>query len=207
MARISAAMDFMTAHWRSLLAAMALGGVASLGLVGVGALIVIEAGLFNTTSSAPHNPIVSWATHATFIHSVRRRSSVVSSRPVFNQAEVQAGSRQYQADCAMCHGGPGVGRAPWVRGLTPTPPFLLDASRRWNPDQLYFIIDKGVKMTAMPAWGEARTPAQVWSVVAFLDALPTLTPQQYREMTSVIPIRADSDSRGFPKLRSFDSIG
>jgi cytochrome c5 len=178
--------EFVAAHWRSLLAAMALGGLTSLGLIGAGALIVVEGGLFNTTSSAPHSPIVSWATHATFKHSVRLRSSKSLSRPAFTPAEVQAGSQQYQADCAMCHGGPGVARAPWVRGLTPTPPFLLDASRRWTPDQLYFIVDHGVKMTAMPAWGETRTPAQVWSLVAFLDALPDLTPEQYRRMTAAI---------------------
>jgi mono/diheme cytochrome c family protein len=79
----------------------------------------------------------------------------------------------------MCHGGPGLARAPWVRQLEPTPPYVIDASRRFTAPQLYFILLKGVKMSAMPAWGETRSPAELWNYVAFLEALPSLSPTDY----------------------------
>jgi mono/diheme cytochrome c family protein len=50
-------------------------------------------------------------------------------------------------------------------------------------------------MTAMPAWKETRTPAQLWSLVAFLDALPGMTPQQYRQVVSDDPAPAATARR------------
>jgi len=38
-------------------------------------------------------------------------------------------------------------------------------------------------MTAMPAWGFTHDDAILWDVVAFLQKLPSLTPDQYRELT------------------------
>ncbi len=35
--------------------------------------------------------------------------------------------------------------------MLPTPPFLIDASARWNHAELFRIVHNGVKMTAMPA--------------------------------------------------------
>jgi hypothetical protein len=66
--------------------------------------------------------------------------------------------------------------------MTPTPPYLEDAARRWRPEELYWIVGQGVKMTAMPAWGETRSNGQVWDLVAFLEALPDLTTADYARM-------------------------
>ncbi len=82
----------------------------------------------------------------------------------------------------MCHGGSGVARAAWVQGLTPTPPYLLDAPRRWTPAQLYWIVGQGIKMTAMPAWRLTRTQGEAWNLVAFLEILPYLSARDYARM-------------------------
>jgi mono/diheme cytochrome c family protein len=167
---------------RDLAVAFVLGGFAAMACAGIGALVVIESGLFNATATTPHLRIVGWAAHSAFIHSVRVRSGDVQAPARFSEAEVTAGFHRYDADCAMCHGAPGVPRAPWVRGMTPTPPFLLDAARRWTPAQLYWIVGRGIKMTAMPAWSETRSDGQIWDTVAFLEALPRLSPADYARM-------------------------
>jgi hypothetical protein len=64
--------------------------------------------------------------------------------------------------------------------MNPTPPYIVDAGRRFSPAQLDFIITHGVKMTGMPAWLESETSAQTWQVVAFLEALPYLDAATYR---------------------------
>jgi len=66
--------------------------------------------------------------------------------------------------------------------MTPTPPYLLDSARRWTPGQLYYVVDHGVKMTGMPAWGEVLSQQDVWRVVAFLEALPHLSATDYARM-------------------------
>jgi mono/diheme cytochrome c family protein len=170
--------------------------------MGAGALTVVEFGLFDTTSTKPHMVLVDWATHATFIHSTKLRAAKIKPPGPFTPTQVTAGFQQYDADCVVCHGGPGVARAHWVRGMTPTPPFLLDAANRWTPAELYWIISQGAKMTAMPAWSESRTDTQMWNTVAFLEALPKLSPGDYARMKAAIPSSPKSDPSAPPARSS-----
>ncbi|HKT53815.1 MAG TPA: cytochrome c, partial [Caulobacteraceae bacterium] len=114
--------------------------------------------------------------------SVRLRARAVKAPARFSEAEVGAGFHAYDAECVMCHGAPGVAREPWVSGLTPTPPFLIDSARRWDAAQLYWIVGEGVKMTAMPAWRTTQTSNDIWNLVAFLEVLPDLSPADYARM-------------------------
>ncbi len=184
--------------WRALAATWLLAWLAAGLLAGAAALAVIEGGLFNATASTPHYPPVGWAAHAAFISSVKARSGDIRAPGRFSRAETLAGFRQYDSDCAMCHGGPGVARAAWVQGLTPTPPYLLDAARRWTPAQLYWIVGQGIKMTAMPAWRLTRTQGQVWNLVAFLEILPYLSADDYARMRATdrpLPAARQTDGR------------
>ena len=159
------------------LAAWIVGGA----LLGAGALAVIECGLFDATATKPHSALVAWATHTAFLTSVRRRAG--EAPPVqYDAAQVADGFVLYKAHCVMCHGGPGVARADWVAGMNPTPPYIIDAARRFTAPQLYWIVSRGVKMTGMPAWRGVQTPAQTRDVVAFLEGLPYLSKDDYQRM-------------------------
>jgi hypothetical protein len=82
----------------------------------------------------------------------------------------------------MCHGAPGVRRAAWVSGITPTPPYLLDAARQWTPSELKIIIANGLKMTAMPARNVRHPDSQSWDLVAFLERLRGMPAAEYVRM-------------------------
>ena len=54
--------------------------------------------------------------------------------------------------------------------------------------QLYYIIKNGVRLTGMPAWGEAgEDDRESWELVAFIRHLPSLTAKEEREMRSLNP--------------------
>jgi hypothetical protein len=151
-------------------------------LLGAGALGVVEGGLFDATATTPHGPLVAWATHTAFLNSVRHHAR--ASPPLrFTRDQVTDGFALYQAHCVMCHGGPGVARADWVTGMYPTPPYIIDAARRFTAPQLYWVVSRGVKLTGMPAWRGVESPAQIWEVVAFLESLPYLSTDGYRRMS------------------------
>lgn len=169
-------------RWRWKITAFVLGGASAFAAIGLGALAVVQFGLYDTSAAKPHYALVSWAAHATFTQSTRRRSQGIEAPSSFTPAQVQAGAQEYVGDCMMCHGGPGVARARWVRGLTPSPPYLLDDAHLWSKPELFWIIQRGAKMSAMPAWGETRSDAQIWNLVAFLEALPGLSPADFRKM-------------------------
>lgn len=154
-------------------------------------MIVIEGGLFDARASTPHNPIVAVATHTAFIRSVQVGAADIRAPVHFTAAQVQAGLADYRVSCSACHGAPGVSRAPWANAMTPSPPYLSDSARRWRPRELYWIIGQGAKMTAMPAWAEIRTDAQIWNLVAFVEAMPLLGPDAYARMPSSPPRKAE----------------
>ena len=150
--------------------------------LGVGALAVVEFGLFNVTAVKPHAPAVAWITHEAMIRYFKIHALGMKTPPAFTQAQVLAGFQDYDTKCTLCHGGPGVPRATWVDGMTPTPPYILDSARQWTPAELNLIVGDGVKMTPMPGWRTTLSDGEIWNIVAFLEALPLISPRQYAAM-------------------------
>lgn len=170
---------------RRLMAHRAIAGFAA----GVAATVVLFSaaagalflGGFDTSASVPHIRAVGWAAHATMQHSVALRARRIHPPAAFSASDVAAGARLYNQNCIACHGGPGVPRAAWVSAMIPTPPYLVDAPRRWSRAELFEIVDHGVKMTAMPAWGLRYSQRDVWSLVAYLESLPRIPPRTFQE--------------------------
>lgn len=171
------------------------GAAACAVVMALGGLGIVETGAFDIRASTPHGPLVAWATHATMIHAVDWRAAGVQAPPVFTGEETVAGLQLYERDCLPCHGGPGTKRAPLARGMNPSPPFLLDAARRWTPGQLYWIVKNGVKMTGMPAWGAADSDGQIWDIVAFLEAMPTTKPADFQRRIAADEAKGSSPPR------------
>jgi len=157
-----------------------LGLLAGAVLFAVGGITVMQAGLYDVAATSPHNPQVGWVLHNTMIHSVRLRADRPGPLPRYTPGQVEAGRGLYDAHCVVCHGGPGVARARWADGLTPTPPFLEDTAQHWTAPELRRIVANGVKMSAMPAWSSALSDAEVDELVAFLEELPRIAPADYQ---------------------------
>ncbi|MGN6817955.1 MAG: c-type cytochrome [Sphingomonas sp.] len=157
-----------------------LAGLATAGgIAGIALTLILTGVIFNISATQPHTPLFAWGVHATMKNSVARRSRGDVPRLPLTRDTLLAGAREYEAHCVVCHGGPGVARAPWVSGMLPTPPYLIDASSRWSHAELYNLVHDGVKMTGMPAWGEVESDRKVAEVVAFLEIMPKLTSDQF----------------------------
>ena len=171
-----------------------LGGVLTAVAVGALAALLIMSGIaFNTSAASPHSRLLAWAVHKTMIHSVKRRAAKLPPLPPSTPAAILSGAAEYERHCITCHGGPGVPRAAWVSAMLPTPPFLLDTSAHWSPEELYELVHDGVKMTGMPAWGEIEPDGKITDIVAFLEAMPAITPHRFAKIRRRIgaPIPAD----------------
>lgn len=174
---------------RPLLFGWALGIATCAGLGGLVAALLVFGGLYDISAKAQHTRIVAWAVHTTMIHSVRRHAAAVPSLPA--TASFWSGATEYESHCISCHGGPGVDRAAWTKGMLPTPPFLIDAPSRWSRVELYKIVRDGVKMTGMPAWGEVDSDRRISDVVAFVQTVPKLTPAQFQQVMKTVRARSD----------------
>jgi mono/diheme cytochrome c family protein len=113
---------------------------------------------------------------------VQRRGRDIAVPRLDDEALALRGLGHFREHCVQCHGAPGVAPEPFALGMVPHAASLSEASRHWTPGELFWLIKNGLKMTGMPAW-EFRMPDEdIWSIVAFLQALPRHTPQQSRAL-------------------------
>ncbi len=100
----------------------------------------------------------------------------------FAAAADPAGAALFEAHCAGCHGAPGQAPETFALGMMPVPPPLVAAGRKLAPNEIYWFIRNGLKMSGMPAWYLRMSEADMWHVTAFVEALPTLTPAGYASL-------------------------
>ena len=110
--------------------------------------------------------------------------------PVAFSPEVWAQSCAHFADhCASCHGNDGRGDTAIGRNLFPKAPDMrLAATQSKTDGELYWIIENGIRLTGMPAWGNGGPDDQdTWKLVHFVRHLEQLTPEQLKEMAAANP--------------------
>lgn len=106
----------------------------------------------------------------------RVRSEKNPSDPT--QENLQEAREHFLARCALCHGNDGAGKTPTGRSLYPRAPNLRSTQTQNLTDgELHYIIENGVQLTGMPAWGSAHQVADndSWKLVLFIRSLRPLT--------------------------------
>ena len=146
------------------------------------AVIVMYSGVINVAATNPHNALTEMVLSTTMDNSVRYHAKGITAPPLDNEQMVMAGFRHYREMCVGCHLAPGVNSTEIRKGLLPEPPKLQEAVEEWKPAELFWVIKNGVKMTGMPAWGPTHSDEKIWAMVAFLEKLPHMTAEQYKEM-------------------------
>ncbi len=145
--------------------------------------------------------------------SVQMRARDIAVPPLDAPARLARGAACFRDHCVQCHGGPGVAPAPMARSMQPLPGSLIDAARRWRPQEIYLITRDGIKMSGMPAWAMRLDEDELWSVVAFVDRLPALSPAAYESAIegagpgSVPRRRGPSSSGEYPDARRSSRAG
>src|SRR4029079_8165093 len=116
----------------------------------------------------------------------REQKSPVSDSP----AVIKEGMEHFADHCAICHGNDGSGNTEMGRGLYPkVPDMRLDATQSLTDGELFYIIERGVPLTGMPAWGtgHAEGAESSWHLVDFIRHLPKITPAEIAAMEKLNP--------------------
>jgi mono/diheme cytochrome c family protein len=112
--------------------------------------------------------------------------------PVPLTDKILAEGRAHWADhCATCHANDGSGQTEIGRNLYPKAPDMRQArTQNLTDGELFSIIRNGIRLTGMPAWGDAagHEDEDNWELVHFIRHLPKITPQELQEMKSLNPV-------------------
>ncbi|MGI8960445.1 MAG: c-type cytochrome [Bryobacteraceae bacterium] len=111
--------------------------------------------------------------------------------PVPNSSEVLTEARGHWADhCAVCHGNDGSGQTEMGKNMYPPAPDMRKHETQDMTDgQLFYIIENGVRLSGMPAWGGGSEHGEEdsWNLVRFIRHLPVLSPNEIQEMEKLNP--------------------
>jgi cytochrome c553 len=163
--------------------------------------LTLAAGLIGLTAAAGGLPSMSaanghWSVTERLVRLTKRRSVAMRGRtrpPVAlaDEALVARGAGHFLTACQRCHGLPGSGPPLLLREMVPQPPDLLRVRDRYSPGELFHIVKHGFKLSGMPGWPSQRRDDEVWAMVAFLEALPSLGAAGYARI-SAAPVVGDA---------------
>jgi mono/diheme cytochrome c family protein len=146
------------------------------------ALIYVYSGSFDAAADTLDSALTAWTAKTIRERSIETRSNDIVVPQLDDADMIARGADEYAEMCAGCHLGPGVADNEFRQGLNPPPPELAKLGSE-SAGRQFWIVKHGLRMTGMPAWGRSHDDATLWSIVAFLKRLPTLTPEQYAQMT------------------------
>jgi mono/diheme cytochrome c family protein len=168
-------------------------------LVFVAAVVVLAlavcSGAFDVAADSPHTALVHRLLETLRDRSISVRSAAIQVPPLTDPRMIAEGAEHYGEMCTGCHLAPGARDSEIRPGLYPQPPDLT-RSPPPAPARAFWVIKHGIKMTAMPAWGTTHSDAAIWNIVAFLQKLPAMTPEQYRSLAGESTGGHDDDESG-----------
>lgn len=142
----------------------------------------IYSGVYPVGADMPHTTLTHWALETLRDRSIDRASRDIAVPPLEDAELLLVGGPDYHEMCAGCHLRPGRTESDFTIGLYPPPPNLTEAAA--DPRRQFWVTKHGVKASGMPAWGSTHDDQRIWAMVAFLQKLPQLTPQQYQVLTA-----------------------
>ena len=125
-----------------------------------------------------------------------RRLSVPSDlrgrkNPLPVTPEVLAEGRDHFADhCATCHANDGKGQTAMGQKFYPrVPDMTAEDTQSQSDGALYATIENGIRLTAMPAFGNgtAESARGSWALVHFIRHLPAITEEELSTMEQMNP--------------------
>jgi mono/diheme cytochrome c family protein len=114
--------------------------------------------------------------------------------PVPSSAEAISDGRAHWADhCAVCHSNDASGDTEMGKRMyPPAPDMKKEGTQRMSDGELFYIIENGIRLSGMPAWGGTEHGENdSWKLVHFIRHLPSLSPDEVKEMEKLNPKSAD----------------
>lgn len=155
-----------------------LGFVLGIVALAVGVYLFIILGGVPLGASAAPLPLETTLAHAALranIGTARDRSNPL---PV-DDATLAAGAKVYRQNCVLCHGVPGGQVSTIAKGMSPDPPQLFNPGEMVTDDPqgvTFWKVTHGIRLSGMPAFGDALSETERWQVSALLARADKLPP-------------------------------
>ena len=148
----------------------------------VGVYGFVQSGIFNVAATNKDGLLISWLLHTTMERSVERRAQNIEVPDINDNEMILAGLSDYVGMCSQCHGEPDKPSGILAQGLNPAPPNLEHLAEAGTAAEMFWVINNGIRMTGMAAFGKTHQADEIWPVIAFLQSAKNITPSEYSQM-------------------------
>ena len=169
-----------------------LGAVSSLALAGIGAVVVLRNARGFSARQQP-GAIEEWFARAARSAALPADARTRANRAPNTPAALADAMAHWADHCATCHANDGSGDTEMGKRTYPRAPDMrLPATQQLTDGELFYVIENGIRHTAMPGWGGgAAAEDESWKLVHFIRHLPELTEGEKAEMRKLNPRRLE----------------
>ncbi|MER3546957.1 MAG: cytochrome C [Rhodanobacteraceae bacterium] len=160
--------------------------------------IFIWSGVYDVAADRPDSSFVHYLVSQVREHSIAQRAHGATAPNLDDAALVKEGAEHYAEMCSGCHLAPGLEDSEIRHGLNPKPPNLTRFAP--DPQEAFWIIKHGIKMTGMPAWGPTHDDQKIWAMVAYLQKQPKMSAVEYQQLTGNAAAAHEQDDHGVAGL-------
>jgi mono/diheme cytochrome c family protein len=118
--------------------------------------------------------------------SIARAAPKASNPVTADEANLVAGARLYRDHCTLCHGDLAHPKSFLADSFNPHPPQFMNDMADMPENQNFYILQHGIRWTAMPGWKGALTEQQIWQLVTFLSHMHELPPAAKQVFTEAV---------------------
>ena len=137
----------------------------------------LRLGFVDSTADGGENALERAVAMPALDASVRRHASRVANPVAATDANLVAGMKLYQNNCAGCHGDIHQKHVGFGDSLYPRAPQFLEDAPDMPEYQNFYIIQHGIRLSGMPAMSSSLKEDEMWQVTTFLSHMDKLPPQ------------------------------
>lgn len=141
------------------------------------AFVCVRWGLMDPRADIPVNSMERSMAMPALDAAVDRRAPEAQNPIQPTDANLLAGMKVYQANCASCHGDIHRPHGMLADSLYPRAPQFVEETADMPENQNFYIIQHGIRMSGMPGWKKALNEQEMWRATTFLSHMDKLPPQ------------------------------
>jgi thiosulfate dehydrogenase len=162
-------------------------GIATVILIIALVLLFAYMGFVSMRADNPPSKMeTSFAGHA-MDASVARAAPELPNPAAPDEANLVAGARLYRDHCTLCHGDPVHTKSPLADSLNPPAPQFMNDMADMPENQNFYILEHGIRWTAMPSWKTILSEREIWQIVTFLSHMHDLPPAAKQVFSETMP--------------------
>ncbi len=163
-------------------------GIVTMILILALGLIFAVTGFVSMRADNPPSRIETTLATRAMDASVARVAPKLTNPVTADDANLTAGARLYRDHCTLCHGDPTHRKAPLATSLNPPAPQFMNDMPDMPENQNFYILQHGIRWTAMPGWKNVLSEQQVWQTVTFLSHMHDLPPAAKQVFMETAPL-------------------